>query len=865
MRFLAFVPLRANLPKKDSSHHAMNTESPARSAFTLVEVLIATVVIGLMAGVGVVSITGVRERAREARLQNDVAVVNNGIDAYVASGGVIPSGATPEQVLAKLKTVASPGSTALGFPGPFVDRRLQLFMQSGDEAATEQARADYPNQAGYFYVRRDGGPGVKEFVKGEESALVTETRTGSMPYTPEGEFLTGYTDQPAASPLAVAAPEAVGRADEGAKTGRDLVKFPRPVIKVRKLGSSDDFVVYNGESMPLLMYPLEVMVVSPAELADAQLQCAGADGSFLGFPNPRIIDEVDPGFILSARVASLDPTRYVNSDPVMLRFRAEPVSVFPVFPTSDAIPETMTYAEAGGAMAGLTPVVRNPVVVKLENIELVPGKYRTTAYLQALFRKTTTARYTEAVTILTNSGFAAPTFTPVTNAIDVSGFGFNTSMRIFASVESFQPELVVAAEDLDKTTSINPTPLTVNVFPIKPIGLPQAITITSSGDVPVGLRQMYTLTIGSVGANPLNPTSGGVPLAGAISYAGPITNFPIATHTVVAQATGPVGTEHWFTSTPVSRTYIAITRVPLEYIGLNMFRANINGYVKGSIYMQAGNFAVLNAGATIEGNVYVPGTPSVFLPGSGSTLVAAGQSYDQSRDARIASDRISGQEYTTEGTLADPQQDLRKIVDLFGAFQPSNYEVRVNSSARIDGKLYRRADPPAISSEKPELPSEIALTNTAVTVSGTQSLAGGSYAVTLNNIDSVLQLGAPGTLTQYVFGPGSTWTAGRVEILGPVQVYFNANTTISGVTFGSSANIAETGLVVMSVYSITINNKGAVYGQFEARDSIITVGSGGGQTISGSFFGSAFAREVSVAGSGYVDVSGGFLPPEEQP
>ena len=191
----------------------MNPAFQEQPGFTLVEVLIVTVVIGLMAGIGVVGVTGVRERAREARLQNDVAVVNNGIDAYLASGGVIPPSATAEEVLAKLKTVASPDSTSLGFPGPFIDRRLQLFMQSGDEASTEQARADYPNQAGYFYVRRDGGPGIKEFVKGAESALVTETRAGSMPYTPEGEFLTGYTDQPAAAPVVAAAPEAVGQTD----------------------------------------------------------------------------------------------------------------------------------------------------------------------------------------------------------------------------------------------------------------------------------------------------------------------------------------------------------------------------------------------------------------------------------------------------------------------------------------------------------------------------------------------------------------------------------------------------------------------------------------------------------------------------
>jgi len=121
----------------------------------------------------------------------------------------------------------------------------------------------------------------------------------------------------------------------------------------------------------------------------------------------------------------------------------------------------------------------------------------------------------------------------------------------------------------------------------------------------------------------------------------------------------------------------------------------------------------------------------------------------------------------------------------------------------------------------------------------------------LNNTNSVLRLGSPGTITSYVFGAGSTWTGGKVEILGPVQVYFNSSVTMSGVTFGSSNSIYQTGFIVMSNYSVSINSGATVYGQFEARDSTISVGNGG------KFYGSAFAYQVAVSGQGFVDVSGG--------
>jgi len=840
----------------------MKPERTPPYAFTLVEILVATVLIALAAGIGIVAVGGVREQARETRLQNDVNVLNTGIDAYLAAGGAIPAGATAEQVVAKLKTVADPvTSTAFGPPGPFIDPRLQLVRQTVPEGAALAVRADYPNNAGYFYVRQGGAPGIKEFTEGEAAPAVTEARQGAMPYVAAGDFLTDYTDRAAAVPAIAVAPSSVAGIDDAARAGKDLVKFPMPLLEIRFAGQSN-FSRYNGESLDLTNFiagPLDVRVSSPVVSTAAQLRVAWDANVLSAEGNPYLFPGFDPTNYPTAKarikgqVQSLDPTRYTNSDPLNVTFNTIPGQIQPVFPVADGIAASLTYLEAGGAMVINGATVSNtraPITVSLSNIDKVPLRYLN--LLRGELTVDYTQRYTGTVGTVTNTSFSrAGGFQPGIVPINVGGFGSSTRIVIDAWVESDNSNILVSGDALQKTVSIATTPLMVNVIPLKPIGLPQAIIITNSGDVPVGLRRMYTLTTGSAGADPLDPASGGVPIAGAISYAGPITTFPIATHTVVAQATGPVGTEHWFTSTPVSRTYIAITRVPLKYIGLNMFRANINGYVKGSIYMQAGDFAVLNAGATVEGNVYLPGTPSVFLPASGALIVRERQAYDQSKDALISPDRITGREYTTDGTLADPQTDLRKIVDLYGSTDPSKYQFRGTETSRIDGKLYRRADPPLVTSQKPALPSEIALSNAAVTVSGTNALASGSYALTLNNSNSVLRIGSVGNLTKYVFGAGSTWSAGRVEILGPVQIFFNSNVSMSGITFGTSNSIYQTGFVVMSNYSVSIGSGGAVYGQFEARDSVLSVGN------DGAFYGSAFAYEVSVSGRGYVDVSGG--------
>ena len=737
-------------------------------------------------------------------------------------------------------------------------------MQSAEEAGRPEPRADYPNSAGYFYVRNAGGPGIKEFVRGEVSPVATEVRQGPMPYTPGGEFLADYSEQPAATPASAAAPDSTAGADEAARAGKDLVKLPRPILEVRYFSASG-FVPYSGESLELSNYPVDVRVSSPIASSEAELRVAWDAAALSAVSSPYLRGALDITAytnarpLIRAKVFSLDTARYTNSDPLEVNFSVIPGQVQPVFPVASDIPSTLTYVQAGGPMfiGGVyVSNVRPPVTVSLSNIEKVPARFF--GLLSGGLTATYTRRYTGVVDTVTNANFSSSGgFQPASIPIDVGGFGTATSIGIAASIQSANSNIIVSGQAINRSVAIAPTALAVNVLPLRPIGLPPSVTVTTTGDYPDGRRLFYTLTTGSTGPSPLSPESGGTNIASAVSYVAPITSYPIATYTVVAQATGPSGREHWFTCSPVNRTYIAITTVPLSYIGLNMFRANINGYVKGSIYMQAGDFAVLNAGATIEGNVYVPGLPSVSLPGSGGMVVNKGRAYDQATDAVISTNRITGREYSTDGTLADPQTDLRKIVDVYGATTPADYDFRVNSSARIDGKVYRRADPPPVTSQKPGLPSGIALSNAAVNVTGTSSLAAGSYAVTMTNTNAVLRLGSPGTITSYVFGSGSLWNAGRVEILGPVQIYLNAATSFNGTIFGGSNSVYQTGFVVMSNYSVTIDNGSSVYGQFEARDSALSIGSGGGQTVRGSFYGSAFANTVNVDGSGYVDVSGG--------
>ena len=65
----------------------MSRKKASTSGFSLVEALVVIAVIGLVATVVVPSIQEGPDAAKKAKLEQDVVIVNNAIDAYLAAGG----------------------------------------------------------------------------------------------------------------------------------------------------------------------------------------------------------------------------------------------------------------------------------------------------------------------------------------------------------------------------------------------------------------------------------------------------------------------------------------------------------------------------------------------------------------------------------------------------------------------------------------------------------------------------------------------------------------------------------------------------------------------------------------------------------
>ncbi len=70
---------------------AMGKRRKRGGGFTLIEVIAVTVILGVLASFLLPSVTGVGEKARDAKLKNDLVMVDQAIELYRLEQGKIPT------------------------------------------------------------------------------------------------------------------------------------------------------------------------------------------------------------------------------------------------------------------------------------------------------------------------------------------------------------------------------------------------------------------------------------------------------------------------------------------------------------------------------------------------------------------------------------------------------------------------------------------------------------------------------------------------------------------------------------------------------------------------------------------------------
>lgn len=159
--------------------------SHCRAGFSLIELIATIAIIAIIAGIGASLLSDDSDSARVAKLQSDIATLNQVVAVYVADGGSVAGLTTPQAVLDKMKRTRpqSEWQQHVGVAsGRMVDVRLRAKMTSQpDESNNPRVFWDRTKQR--FVMSKAAGSGVSEFYLDDTLAgtdFGTETRTKSV-------------------------------------------------------------------------------------------------------------------------------------------------------------------------------------------------------------------------------------------------------------------------------------------------------------------------------------------------------------------------------------------------------------------------------------------------------------------------------------------------------------------------------------------------------------------------------------------------------------------------------------------------------------------------------------------------------------
>jgi type II secretory pathway pseudopilin PulG len=767
-------------------------------------------VIGLVSTVVIPSVIQSPEVAKKEKLEQDVVVVNNAIEAYLAAGGsqgALSAGGVVEAL--KQRVLGGVSAEMTGPMGPFLDPRVTT------NASDFGWSARFETSPRPRFVVQNNSNGIV-FGRGFASPV------GGPSAPAEPSWLWSYS--PAAAPQISKPIFEPVPVDSGPGTGLP----PPPLLPLQCPDIDPASQTLNIGGFPLLVSLNNSVNPAGSSLAYYKIN----DGPLVLWVGSPFT--VNPGSTVTAMAVSIDPSRFYNSPACSETYDVTPL---PLALSIDA-PASMTYAQAGGAITG--QAVQAPLQATVSLNVSIPPPYLSSANFRIL--------YTTDGSNPSSSGTAqeGPSFNGSFPAIPIdlglSLWGTNASLTINAVAISSRPEWFSSSPVVTRTVSADKTALEPPLVSPTNQVVSFAVTVVMSNPPtgPSGMSVRYT-------TNNTAPSS-----VNGLTYNSPfsVSSFGVREEKPVRAVTiPPPDLAAWFDQSPETvRVYtgpaFAGSGIPSgALVGSATLNSTFNGNVTVA-YPTNGAVANItyNQNAVINGSLYVPGTPRVaqnspFIP-----------QWTPANDAQFAN-RIYG--------IVEGQGPSPRVVDLNGPITPTNYVITFNNNSYITGKIFRRSErytltpldvatfPPKTSSASlslsgpvsgPLSASNVANVTLNTTSVGSVTLLPGTYGNMTANNNAKFVLGNaadPETPVVYNFDSLTLNSGGDVVIVGRVILNIRNSFALSnGAIFGNVDRPDWLQINVWSSSSINVASGSSVYARIFAPRN--TIAFNNGSTLNGS-------------------------------
>ncbi len=179
----------------------MNTK---HAGFCIAELTGVIALIAIFTGLGSLVISSVNSASLATRLELQGRMLNSSVAVYLANGGNLDQSATVEDVITKLKTVASRASAPAiaGLRGTMIDARTQYVFQTPAQAATDELRLLWNPADRKFRLATEGGAGIRGVALTSSAAPIVATpgeRATALHYATSDTWVWDYTDNPPAT------------------------------------------------------------------------------------------------------------------------------------------------------------------------------------------------------------------------------------------------------------------------------------------------------------------------------------------------------------------------------------------------------------------------------------------------------------------------------------------------------------------------------------------------------------------------------------------------------------------------------------------------------------------------------------------